>query len=231
MLGGIHGYKVSFEDKDDRDIYDSKPKLGYRLGAYIAFPLENNFSWSTELYYSKKGRKLETNSYINDADYNFIEASVLLRKSYPTKILDNLKGKWFFNIGPNINYWLGGSGLIDDNVDLEYEVVFDENKAGGDLENNYIVEGNRWLFGLDFGIGMEAPILKTQSVQVEMRFTLGQTFLGTKDGSIPVNEFQIDDNLRSNYRVISFTIRYGFDVDLMSSRKGKSTIKRSNRRR
>lgn len=231
LLGGAHGYKVSFEDKDDRDEFDSKLKFGYRLGAYIAFPLENKFSWSTELYYSKKGRKLEQlpEGFINDANYTFIETSVLLRKAYTLKLIPGLEGNWFFNVGPNINYWLNGTGTIDAAVDLDYTVKFEE--GAGDLENNYIVDGKRWLFGLEIGAGVEAPVAKNQNVQIELRFTLGQTFLGTKDGSIPVNDFQVDDNLRSYYRVLSLILRYGIDLDIMSSRKGKSTNKRSNRRR
>ncbi len=231
ILAGPQIYKVSFEDPDDKDAFDSSFKLGYRMGAYITFPLENDFAWSTEAYFSRKGRKIENtaNGVVNDAQYNFYEISVLLRKEFSLNIIENVQGKWFFNFGPNINYWASGKGTIDDNVDLDYVVKFEN--GSGDLQNNYIVDGNRWLFGLDFGIGIDTPIINNQKFETELRFTLGQTFLGAKDGSIPVNDFQVDDNIRSNYRTISLVLRYGISVDLKNAKKGKSTFKAKTRKR
>lgn len=231
LLAGPQVYTVSFQDSDDRDIYDSKFKIGYRVGAFIQFPLENDYAWSVESYYSRKGRKIETVSdgTINNAAYNFAELNILLKKQFDLNIIENIQGKWFMSIGPNINYWINGKGTIESNVDLEYEVVFDDQP--GDLENNYIRDGNRWLFGLDFGIGIETPTVGSQLFETELRFTLGQTFLGAKDGSVPVNDFQVDDNLRSNYRNISIIFRYGLGVDMKNNRKGKSTLKVKRKRR
>jgi len=231
LLAGPQLYTVTFPDQDDRDIFNSKFKIGYRAGAYIIFPLENDFAWSSEVYFSKKGRKIENkeDGTINNASYNFIETSFLLRKEFDLTIIENIKGKWFFNFGPNINYWVGGKGVIDNNVDIDYEVKFEEGKS--DLEYNYIVDGNRWLFGIDIGIGIDTPIINSQKFETELRFTLGQTFLGARDGSVPVNEFQNIDNLRSHYRSIALVLRYGLGIDLKDARKGKSTFKVKNKRR
>jgi hypothetical protein len=231
ILAGPQAYIVTFPDDDDRDIFDSKIKIGYRAGAYIIFPLENDFAWSSEVFFSKKGRKLENkvDGIVNDATYNFLETSFLLRKEFDLTIIENIKGKWFFNFGPNINYWMGGKGTIDSNVDLDYEVKFEEGKS--DLEYNYIIDGNRWLFGLDIGIGIDTPIINSQKFETELRFTLGQTFLGARDGSVPVNEFQNTDNLRAHYRTLSLVLRYGLGIDLKNARKGKSTLKIKNKRR
>ncbi len=231
LLAGPQIYKVSFPDNDDKAAFDTKFKLGYRLGAYINFPMENDFSWCTEVYYSRKGRRIKDNAngFVNDATYNFGEISVLLRKQFEMNIIENIKGKWFINIGPNINYWMSGKGHIESNVGLDYKVKFGSGTT--DLENNYIVDGNRWLFGLDFGLGIDTPIIGTQKFETEVRFTLGQTFLGAKDGSIPVNDFQVDDNLRSHYRTISIVLKYGIGVDLHDAKKGKSTLKVKKKRR
>ncbi|QSE96783.1 porin family protein [Fulvivirga lutea] len=233
LLAGPQAYTVSFEDKDDRDEYDSKIKLGYRAGAYILFPLENDFAWSVEGFFSRKGRNLESNfngqDVVNNASYNFIELNFLLRKEFNLTLIKGLEGKWFLNIGPNINYWLSGKGTIDATVDLDYKVKFED--GPGDFEYNYIRDGNRWLFGIDFGIGIDNQIIKSQKVEAELRFTLGQTFLGAKDGSVPVNDFQVNDNLRANYRVLALVIRYGIGVDFKNARKGKSTLKIKKRKR
>ncbi|MTI24110.1 outer membrane beta-barrel protein, partial [Fulvivirga kasyanovii] len=192
---------------------------------FIEFPLENNFSWSTEAYYSKKGRKVSyyDGAITNNANYTFYEISVLLRKGYDMSVSENLRGEIFFNIGPNINYWHSGKGTIDANVDLDYEVRFQE--PDGDVFINSITDANRWLFGLEAGVGTEIRIYDTQFFEVEVRYTYGQTYLGDKDSSsIPILAFE--DSLRSNYRVLSIILRYGVDIDLKNARKGKSTIKR-----
>jgi hypothetical protein len=232
ILAGPQAYKVSFQDKDDRDIYKSKIKLGYRVGGYIIFPLENDFAWSTELFYSKKGRKIENliDGNINDAVYNFVELSFLIRKQFDLNIIEKVKGKWFFTFGPNINYWLNGRGVWNDRDIYSYSVKF-EDREFGDLENNYVIDGNRWLFGIDIGIGIDTPIINSQKFETEIRFTLGQTFLGTKDGSIPNNNFFFDDNLRSNYRSLSLVLRYGLGIDMKNAKKGKSTFKVKRKRR
>ena len=232
LLAGPQAYMVAFEDSDDRDIYDSKIKLGWRAGAYILFPLENDFAWSVEGFYSKKGRKLESEfnaeQVINNASYSFLELNFLLRKEFQMHLIKGLEGTWFVNFGPNINYWLNGKGTIDAVVDLDYKVKFED--GTGDYEFNYITDGNRWLFGLDLGIGIDSQVIKSQKVELELRFTYGQTFLGTKDGSIPANDFQVDDNLRARYRVLALVVRYGIGVDLKNAKKGKSTIKIKKRR-
>lgn len=225
LTGGVHTYKVAFHNEEEESMFDSKSKLGYKFGGFIEFPLENNFSWSTEAYFSKKGRRVSyyNGAITNNANYNFYEISVLLRKGYDLSVSENLKGEVFFNIGPNINYWSSGKGTLDANVDLEYEVKFQE--PDGDVYVNSITDANRWLFGLEAGIGTEVRIYDTQFFEVEVRYTYGQTYLGGKDSSnIPILAFE--DSLRSNYRVLSIILRYGVDIDLKNARKGKSTIKR-----
>ncbi|MBL6444786.1 PorT family protein [Fulvivirga sp. 29W222] len=228
LAGGTHIYKVAFHHDEEESFFKSKNKLGYKLGGFIEFPLENNFSWSTEAYYSKKGRKVSyyNGAITNNADYNFYEISVLLRKGYDMAVSSKLKGELFFNIGPNVNYWSSGSGTIDANVDLDYEVKFQE--PDGNVFVNSINDANRWLFGLEAGVGAEIRVYDTQFFEVELRYTYGQTYLGGKDSStIPILAFE--DSLRSNYRVLSMILRYGVDIDLKNARKGKSTIKRKKR--
>lgn len=230
LAGGVHTYKVAFHNDEEKSLFDSKSKLGYKAGAFIEFPLENNFSWSTEAYYSKKGRKVTyyNGAATNNASYNFYEISVLLRKGYDLSVSENLRGEVFFNLGPNINYWINGKGQLDANVDLDYEVKFQE--ADNNIEVNSISGANRWLFGLEAGVGVETRIYDTQFFEVELRYTYGQTYLGDKDSSsIPILAFE--DSLRSNYRVFSIILRYGVDIDLKNARKGKSTNKTKSKKK
>lgn len=226
-LVGAQAYQVSFHHDEEKSLFNSKPKIGYRGGAYIEFPLENNFSWATEAYYSRKGRKIsnKAGTITNNAAYNFAEVSVLLRKKYNLTLVPGIPAKAFFNIGPNVNYWINGKGTLDATVDLDYTVKFDETQS--ELTTNTINDANRWLFGLEAGAGVETRIYDKQFLQFEIRFTYGQTYLGDKDSSqIRILGFQ--DSLRSNYRVLSLVVRYGLDIDLHEAKKGKSTIKRKH---
>lgn len=222
---GVHAYTVAFHNVEEKSQFDAKGKLGYKGGVYIAFPLENNFSWAVEGYYSKKGRKVSfyEGKNTNDASYNFLEISALLRKSYDIAIAKNIPGTFFFNVGPNINYWMSGKGKLDATVDLDYKVKFQE--SDGTIRENAITNANRWLYGLEAGAGIETRLTKKQYVQFEFRFTYGHTYLGGQDSSeIPILHFE--DSLRSNYRVLSVILRYGIDFDMRLAKKGKSTYKR-----
>lgn len=234
-LLGVHNYKVRFQDKDARSFFDSENKLGYRAGFSLSFPLKKEYEWVAEAFYSVKGRKLNYENFTNDADYQFLVMTHLLRKNLNLRLSEKINGTWFLNIGPNISYWLGGKGSLSSNLTLDYDLEFDA-VAGTDLRTNYIVDGNRWLFGLDFGIGIGGALFKPrnkvseqENIQIELRYTLGQTFLGTEDGSILPNSIFFQDNLESSYRVLTLLVRYKIDLNLKNLKKGKSTIKKRNR--
>lgn len=229
-LIGIHTYKVRFTDSEARDFFDSSSKLGYRAGFFVSFPLKNRYEWVAEAYYSAKGREVAFENFTNDADYEFLVMTHLLRKNFQLSLGEKIKGSWFVNVGPNISYWLGGDGELAANVSLDYDVEFGD--AGTDIRTNYIVDGNRWLFGLDFGVGVGGAVFRPkgkvseqENIQVELRYTLGQTFLGDEDGSVIPNILSFQDNLESSYRVLTLLVRYKIDLDLKNLKRGKSTIK------
>ena len=147
-----------------------------------------------------------------------------LRRSYKVKIKKDVATQVFFNIGPNIEYWLNGKGEIKtDVVSSPYEVVFDEEPTSN-YSINYINGANRWLFGLDVGAGFEANISKTQRIHTELRFTYGQTYLGQKVSSSHIEVLGFADNLQGNFKTLTLTASYYFDFDLKKSKMGKSTV-------
>jgi opacity protein-like surface antigen len=228
VKGGLQYYTSRFAEEDTRERLDSGGKLGYKFGGTVIFPLAENFSFGSEYYYSRKGRKYfyeETTK--NDARYNFIEFSAYIRKGYKiTFKKDTYPGNWFFNVGPNVMYWINGSGTISDAAEIDYDVIFSE-PQDSDYRKNYISGNNRWLFGLDFGTGFSFQTSGKESVTIELRYTHGQTFLGGENSSV-INMLGFEDDLRTQYRVLNLSIAYLFDVNLKNLRKGKSTIKKSN---
>src|SRR6185369_10693865 len=109
----------------------------------------------------------------NKFTMQFIEFSGALRRRFDFKLKKNVQSELFIHAGPNVDYWLSGSGEMP----APYEVVFDQ-PADGNYHNLYFNGVNRWLFGIDLGVGMIAPITSKQKITVELRATLGQTNLG-----------------------------------------------------
>lgn len=217
---------TSFGDKADRHDFTSKLKFGYSGSGLISFPLKNNYSCVIEGGISQRGRRiLFGNDQIeNKAIYQFLDGTLLLRRSFPLNLGKNVPGTWFINMGPHISYWISGKGKIGPTgtPTTSYTVVFDRTYTGAIDNKMYLNNINRYLFGIDIGIGMTAPIRSTQRIGCELRFTTGHTFFGDKN-SASYSYVDFEDNLRANEKMLSFSVMYLFDFDLKSSKKGKST--------
>jgi hypothetical protein len=227
----------SFGDKDDKDEFSHKIKPGFYAAGLVFFPLKNNYSFQTEFGFSQKGRKILFNddSWENNATYYFGDAAMMIRRSFPLNLGPNIPSQWFVNIGPHINYWISGNGTVKAGGSYSYNVVFEEmpqNPNGPDFDKMYLRDVNRWLFGIDIGVGFNAPLKRNRKLSTELRFTSGHTFFGTKY-SASNRTLGFTDNLRANEKVISLTVAYVLDVNVQEGRKGKSTkdkeVKRKKR--
>jgi hypothetical protein len=215
----------SFGDQEEKDTFSGGVKFGYSAGVLVSFPLKHDFDLFVEGAYSQKGRKLKFNhdTWTNNATYKFIDATLLLRKSYTFRLEKNIPSQWYFNIGPEISYWLSGRGGISVNgPPANYEIVFNKT-PDGDFTKMYMNDVNRFLFGLAIGIGFRAPLLRNQHINTEIRFVSGHTYLGNKDSSF-INMLNVDDTMKTNMKVINLNISYTLDFDVKEGRKGKSTL-------
>lgn len=227
---GTQLYTVDFADDLAESRMNNRFKVGYKIGGTIIFPLPENFFFGMEGFYSRKGRKYDFDgTSTNNAAYNFIELSSYLRKSYKVTLGEGkLPGFFFFNIGPNIMYWMNGHGTLEDAAPLDYEIKFSD-PVTSDFTINYMNDVNRWLFGLDFGAGFSFLTKNDQDLSIELRYTHGHTYLGGENASF-ISILGFDDDLRGRYRVFHISVAYLFDLDMQKRKKGKSTIKRPRRR-
>jgi Outer membrane protein beta-barrel domain len=221
--------KSSFGEKDDNDAFTNLWTPGFFGAALVNFPMKNNFSFQAEGGLSQRGRKIEFNegTWKNVATYHFLDASMVLRKSYPLKWSKNVKGTWFFNIGPKVSYWMNGKGTVTAGGSYDYKVKFEkepEEPDAPDFNTMYLSDVNRWLFGLDFGIGVDAPTLALQRFIIELRFTSGHTFYGQKYSAFN-RTLGLTDNLRANEKIISLSVDYAINRVVNQGQKGKSTKK------
>ncbi|HCM76355.1 MAG TPA: hypothetical protein DIS90_08225 [Cytophagales bacterium] len=216
-------------------MYNNQINIGFTGGGFISFPLKNNYSFISEFGFSRKGKKLQfnNNEWTNTAVFNFIDLSMALRKSYNFQLRPDIQSNLFFNIGPNIEYWISGKGKMGAGGEpTHYDIAFNQ-VPDANFNINYYNNINRWLFGIDFGFGMDAPITPTQKLLIELRFTFGQTNLGKENSTSTIEILGFQDDLKMNIKTLSVTAGYSFGFDLKKSKMGKSTkdkiIKRKKR--
>ena len=231
-LGVKAGPSVTFgayPDKELRDQFDALPKLGFGGGLFISFPLKKQFSFLAEGGYALRGRKvkLANGGFVNNQTYQFAEMSMALRRSFNLKVFKNIPSKWFINVGPNIAYWVNGKGKF---VETKYDIKFNV-PPDGNLYVNYLTNPNRWLFGIDVGVGVDAPINRRQKIRIELRATLGQTYLGKKNSSSTYASLSWEDTLKTNLKTISLTGAYTLDFDKRASKMGKSTMDKTKKKK
>lgn len=223
---------ASFRDKVQKDTFSVKPTTGFNIGALIGFPLKNNYSVIIEGGFSQKGRVLKESTLLeNHSTYRFVDGALLLRKAYKFQLSDNVPAEWFLSIGPEVGYWLSGSGYFTaGGPRYPYELEFDR-VPDGNMDYLYYNNANRVLFSLVLGAGIKAPLKNNTAISVELRFISGHTNLGSNKYDYPTREWyasllNYNDTLRMNLKTISLSVAYTYDFDKIEARKGKSTVKK-----
>lgn len=232
VRGGGSFNWASFRDKDQKDTFAVKPSVGFNFGVLVGFPMKNNYSVIIDGGFSQKGRVLKEESTLeNHSTYKFADGSLLLRKAYKFNLGENIPAQWYFNVGPEVAYWLSGKGYFTTGgVRYPYEVAFD-GSPDGDLGKLYYNDANRWFFSLVLGVGMKAPLRNNAAISVDLRFVSGHTNLGLNKYTYPPREWygsllNYNDTLRMNLKTVSLSVAYTYDFDKVESRKGKSTLKK-----
>ena len=224
---------ASFRDKDQKDTFSIKPSTGFALGGLVGFPLKNNYSVIIEGGFSQKSRILtDDQAHLeNHSTYKFVDGSLLLRKAYKFTLAKDVPAEWFFNIGPEVGYWLSGKGYFTaGGPKFPYQIEFDK-PPDGDMSLLYYNNANRLFFGLVLGVGMKAPLKNNTAITAELRFVSGHTNLGLNKYDYHPREWYAsilnhNDTMRMNLKVISISVAYTYDFDKIESRKGKSTIQK-----
>ena len=223
-----------FGDPDLKKEFSSLPAPGFNVAGLINFALKNSYSFQGEFGYSQTGRKMSFSSdtWTNTSTYKFLDFSMLLRRSFHLNVGENIPASWYFNIGPNVKYWMSGKGNIVSLAQSQsYTIVFDGTSMG-EYDKLYYNNANRWLFGLDLGVGVNLGTLRGQQVMGELRFMYGHTYLGNKDSANnqSINLLGYNDTLLSNLKVLSFSLAYTLDFYTGQSKMGKSTEKEKKKK-
>ncbi len=236
-IGAKAGAMLIYPNFAESDLPTATPhlKLGFSAAGLIAFPLKNKYSLQVEGGFSQQGTKTTFNSGLqtlqtNEATYYFTDMAMGLRRTFRLKIKEDIASNWFVNIGPNINYWLSGNGRIETayGIPQDYTIAFDQ--SGAAYDKIYVNNANRWLFGLNLGLGFSATTLRNQKIITELRLTWGQTYLGDSKSAYWNNvTFQGQESLKFNLKVLNISVAYVFDKDIKKSKMGKSTLKKKKK--
>lgn len=226
---GIQANAVRYQLKSAYDQYETKVKPGFNAGFQFNIPLVKRFNLNPEINYTLKGRKnfsKETGWTLNEY-HHYVELPLILnfqsvaeiKKLGPFRNIGPFT--WFLGFGPNLSYFLGGSGTLETGAGIwDYKLSFGGNE--GDYAYLTLHEVNRWQWGLDFNLGIISPLKNNKNLVTTLRFSYGHTELGGENGSfMPILGFS--DNLKHGYRTLSLSFAYLFSIDMGMIRKGKST--------
>jgi hypothetical protein len=227
---GIHPYTVSYQDHQYKDQYDPKIKFGFLAGASLNIPISKVIEIRMDPAYDLRGRKVfvNENGWTMNEIHHFIEMPVQLifqhegqmKQIAPFRQIGPVN--WYFGIGPNMSYFLGGRGKLETQVmDNPYKISFGGHE--GDVDYISFSHANRFMWGLDFSLGMISTLANNNNLNADLKFTYGHTQIGPPNGStMPILGFS--DNLACRYQLLTLSVSYWYKIDLSRLRKGKSTM-------
>jgi hypothetical protein len=235
VAGGQYSW-ISYDDEEDKDRYKVKPVSGFHAGATLSFLVRKRFFLHSSILYSTKGKVIEGREdklLKNEVQYRYIDVPILYTVDFRAKIGRIKEFKYYFGIGPNISYWLGGKGkFFDTNLselglseDRKYKIVF--NKSPEDTKPNEmsVEDVNRLQLGLNLAAGAVFEPFGYHKIMFTIRYELGHSFLSrTSHGTFADSYHQ--DVLRSRNQGFRISLAYLVDLQVKDRKRGKSTIDR-----
>lgn len=232
---GFQVYQPIFREYELPEEFNNNFDFGYNIGGVMDYKVTDRFAVHTELSYTKKGKNITGGGrdlFKNKATYHFIEVPVLIRAIY-----EQYGWSWYWNLGGNLSYWLGGSGdlysfeIYDAGIreDQSYDVVFAPPKPGfqPELVLN-VVEPNRVQVGLDVGFGFYFKVYKNQYLNLDFRFTYGHSWMASDEPPNPLRDMpnlglqEYQEDLRHSIGVLAVNLAYVFDFDPHLRSQGRS---------
>ena len=223
---GIQLGRTVYDNEAYRQDYSSGFRPGMQVGAVLNYKVNHLYSLHTELFFSQKGKRSKSKAddmeyTFHKALYDYLDLPFLLRLS-KHKNLGQYKLEFYLNVGPSLNYWLGGSGTVENSEYIaltgsarnRYTVVFEE-PAKGDFQKTYIEDANRMQMSLDFGGGVIFDLGGGKAIMVDLRNSLGlgKTYMGKEDSG-KYGIYSYTDNFESVNHVFGLSVAYLMDIDV-----------------
>ena len=237
---GLNITSVRFADEQQRATYIASPAIGFDAGATVGFAVRKRFFLYTSVLYSERQKVITSRAdgvMSNEVKNKFIEMPILYAVDFKFDIGKNKVFKVYAAAGPNISYWLSGSGVFV-NSDLyfehsvssmPYDVKF--NKADDIKFGEMGIEDpNRVQLGLNLAGGFVFEPISYQKIIINARYEFGGSYYSrTSDGKFSTEGTYESDPMKIQNRGIKFTFSYLIDLRVDQRKKGKSTVKKKHR--
>ena len=173
--------------------------MGYTGGLMVRYVEENHFGLIGELRYIQRGwaENFEGDPYSYSRSLDYIDLAVLAH------VFFGRRGRFFFNAGPQVGYYLGEHIKADFNPE-EMKNLPDFPYINRINEQMLLPVNIKIDYGISGGIGAEFNINKKNSIVLEGRFYFGL-------GNIFSNK-RADYFSASNQMTLSFTLGYWFRI-------------------
>ena len=228
---GVNYSWTSLRDDDLQERFRMKAVPGFHAGGRIAFKVRNRFFLHASLLYATKGRILTGKMdplLKSTATYSYIDMPI----NYTVDFRGKFKGKefkYFFGIGPNVSYWLGGKGkffsseLEENNQDqISYKVKFGSSEDEAVSGRLSVSRANRLQLGLNLIAGTVFEPAYKQRFIFSVRYELGHSYLAKEDGELI--DMYFEEPLKSRNTGFRISVSYLIDLKTEERKKGKSTI-------
>jgi hypothetical protein len=241
---GTHVGWASYDDPDLKDFYDISPTFGFHAGGSLAFRVQKRFFLQSSIMYTQKEKKISGGGdgmFYHALRNRYIDMPILYTAEFKARLGKDKVYKWYVGVGPNISYWLGGSGKLrnsdlDENLieELRYTVTFGKHDEIGEREMN-VEDPNRLQLGLNVSAGLIFEPMGIHKFMLTTRYEHGHSFLSRESNGVyglpGVLHYEDELKVRNNAFVVS--LYYFVDLKIEERHKGKSTskIKTGKRRR
>ena len=234
LIGPKIGYNYSTMLSDSKE-YNSDYTIigvqGFNIGGIVNYIASRHWSLHSEFFYSQKGRIIERrsdNDWVkNISRFHYLDIPVLFRCSF-----DLGEQRIYVNAGPLFSFWLGGSGMLSsielNNQGIDYKYDFTKTDNPKSILEGVMAVPNANIFqiGIDAGFGFEFEVFKENLVQLDFRYSYGNTNIGqVKDNTI-LGLDKYKENFGGTNQVISISTSFFFFLDVKKAlRQGKTTGK------
>ncbi|MBK6263842.1 PorT family protein [Marivirga sp. S37H4] len=222
FIGPKSGARISwlqYEDFD-KEKYEKKPVFGYSAGITTAFKVQKRFLLQLDIMYAQSGKKIDgvsDPSLQNYARYHYLNTPVVYKLDFKEAFGDK-SFKWYVGAGPNVNFWLGGKGVLksvelrEENIEqLNYNIIFDALPANPEYGALYFKGANRLQVGLIVSTGLVLEPMPGQSIMIDFRYEWGHSYIAREEGRF-TNVIAYEDDLRARNQALQISVAYVFDI-------------------
>lgn len=238
---GVHMGWVNFNNKDNRELYTSRPSVGFHAGGSLAFRMKSKVFLQTSVLYAQKEKNLvgrKDKMLHNKARYSYIDMPISFTKEVKMRIGKSKYYNLYFGAGPTIGYWLGGRGRLtasdlNENLinppdyKLKYKVKFDNSPGEIPLGTMNVKDANRFQLGLNFAAGVVFEPITAQKVMFTVRYELGHSYFSQyEDGDFGLaGVLFYEEDMQARNQSIGCSLFYFIDLKTEERNKGRSTSK------